>query len=289
MTDNNNHHETNKEVDEVHLNYSPDTSLLLSLGLDEAALRTSAPQAESQINLPGSFSDRLGDSHLNPILSAPIKMKFNSCENPWELSSVLQNNVTYTFDPSQLNIMPLNEQMVPLQQMFAGQNFDQLHSQFESTDHSFNQISNLPFFPNQNFFPSNVHSGMDESSVSHSNAMQLIPIELNTNHFSMCGTPLSHQRTTPDVTSNIYVSKGTAKLSEAEDWTPNPNRLLDILSELEKLNDVICKLKDECDLPNAKPNLKRERNRLASKLKKKATHETNKIKLEGLEIEFSNV
>lgn len=73
--------------------------------------------------------------------------------------------------------------------------------------------------------------------------------------------------------------------------TPNPRKLHNIGNELDRLSRTINDMIPVAELPiNARPKSRKEKNKLASRacrLKKKAQHEANKIKLYGLEIEHS--
>ncbi|XP_071476055.1 uncharacterized protein [Diadema antillarum] len=74
--------------------------------------------------------------------------------------------------------------------------------------------------------------------------------------------------------------------SEYDDFTPNPRKLLHIGHELNKLNIAISELTPGSEASNDEKNqTRREKNKLASRacrLKKKAQHEANKVKLWGL-------
>lgn len=76
---------------------------------------------------------------------------------------------------------------------------------------------------------------------------------------------------------------------DQDDLSPNPKKLLEISRELDRLNKVIGDLKPIHQLPqNARNKSRKEKNKLASRacrLKKKAQHEANKVKLQGLEME----
>lgn len=76
---------------------------------------------------------------------------------------------------------------------------------------------------------------------------------------------------------------------EQDDLSPNPRKLLEIIRELDRLNKIIGDLKPIHQLPqNARNKSRKEKNKLASRacrLKKKAQHEANKVKLQGLEME----
>lgn len=82
---------------------------------------------------------------------------------------------------------------------------------------------------------------------------------------------------------------GKARKGDGNDLTPNPRKLHNIGKELDKLGRVINDMKPVSELPfNARPKTRKEKNKLASRacrLKKKAQHEANKIKLYGLETE----
>lgn len=73
--------------------------------------------------------------------------------------------------------------------------------------------------------------------------------------------------------------------------TPNARKLHNIGKELDKLSRTINDMTPVSELPfNVRPKSRKEKNKLASRacrLKKKAQHEANKIKLFGLEIEHS--
>merc|ERR1719318_122742 len=75
--------------------------------------------------------------------------------------------------------------------------------------------------------------------------------------------------------------------------TPNPRRLLHIGNELRKLNKVISDLTPVSELPvNARQKSRKEKNKLASRacrLKKKAQHEANKVKIHGLDDEYQRL
>lgn len=82
---------------------------------------------------------------------------------------------------------------------------------------------------------------------------------------------------------------GKARRGDGNDLNPNPRKLYQIGQELRKLNRVINDLTPVSELPfNARPKSRKEKNKLASRacrLKKKAQHEANKLKLCGLENE----
>ncbi|XP_051883305.1 CREB3 regulatory factor-like [Pristis pectinata] len=84
-----------------------------------------------------------------------------------------------------------------------------------------------------------------------------------------------------------------SRRTDVDDLTPNPRKLLHIGEELKKLNKVIDDLRPVSELPmNARPRSRKEKNKLASRacrLKKKAQHEANKIKLWGLNTEHDNL
>lgn len=86
---------------------------------------------------------------------------------------------------------------------------------------------------------------------------------------------------------------GKARRGDGNDLTPNPRKLLMIGLELKKLGKIINDLAPVADLPvNARNKTRKEKNKLASRacrLKKKAQHEANKIKLYGLQREHQQV
>jgi len=84
---------------------------------------------------------------------------------------------------------------------------------------------------------------------------------------------------------------GKARKGDGNDLTPNARKLHNIGKELDKLSRTINDMTPVSELPfNVRPKSRKEKNKLASRacrLKKKAQHEANKIKLFGLEIEHS--
>ncbi|KAL5239128.1 hypothetical protein ACI65C_006538 [Semiaphis heraclei] len=86
---------------------------------------------------------------------------------------------------------------------------------------------------------------------------------------------------------------GKARKGDANDLTPNPTKLQSIGKELDKLNRSITEMAPVSELPfNVRPNTRKEKNKLVSRacrLKKKAQHEANKIKLFGLETEHRHL
>ncbi|XP_063877797.1 uncharacterized protein LOC135109894 isoform X4 [Scylla paramamosain] len=86
---------------------------------------------------------------------------------------------------------------------------------------------------------------------------------------------------------------GKARRGDGNDLTPNPRKLVTIGRELEKLNKTINDMTPVSELPfNVRPKSRKEKNKLASRacrLKKKAQHEANKIKLYGLEQEHRGI
>lgn len=97
---------------------------------------------------------------------------------------------------------------------------------------------------------------------------------------------------TVNVLKNLRLQhSGKARKGDGNDLTPNPRKLHNIGKELDKLGRVINDMKPVSELPfNARPKTRKEKNKLASRacrLKKKAQHEANKIKLYGLETEHS--
>uniref|UniRef100_T1HNN1 BZIP domain-containing protein n=1 Tax=Rhodnius prolixus TaxID=13249 RepID=T1HNN1_RHOPR len=86
---------------------------------------------------------------------------------------------------------------------------------------------------------------------------------------------------------------GKARKGDGNDLTPNPKKLQAIGRELDKLNRIINDMTPVSELPfNVRPKTRKEKNKLASRacrLKKKAQHEANKIKLHGLECEHKRL
>uniref|UniRef100_A0A336LLS3 CSON001855 protein n=1 Tax=Culicoides sonorensis TaxID=179676 RepID=A0A336LLS3_CULSO len=86
---------------------------------------------------------------------------------------------------------------------------------------------------------------------------------------------------------------GKARKGDGNDLTPNPKKLHNIGKELDKLGRVINDMTPVSELPfNVRPKTRKEKNKLASRacrLKKKAQHEANKIKLYGLEHEHKRL
>ncbi|XP_026475279.1 protein CREBRF homolog [Ctenocephalides felis] len=86
---------------------------------------------------------------------------------------------------------------------------------------------------------------------------------------------------------------GKARKGDGNDLTPNPRKLCNIGKELDKLSRVINDMTPVSELPfNVRPKTRKEKNKLASRacrLKKKAQHEANKLKLYGLEHEHKKL
>jgi len=86
---------------------------------------------------------------------------------------------------------------------------------------------------------------------------------------------------------------GKARKGDGNDLTPNPRKLQAIGRELDKLTRTINDMTPVSELPfNVRPKSRKEKNKLASRacrLKKKAQHEANKIKLHGLETEHKRL
>ncbi|XP_074640284.1 uncharacterized protein LOC141898334 [Tubulanus polymorphus] len=86
---------------------------------------------------------------------------------------------------------------------------------------------------------------------------------------------------------------GKARRGDGNDVCPNPRKLFQIGHELKKLNKTIESLTPSSDVPASVRNkTRREKNKLASRacrLKKKAQHEANKLKLFGLEGEHQQL
>lgn len=86
---------------------------------------------------------------------------------------------------------------------------------------------------------------------------------------------------------------GKARKGDGNDLQPNAKKLNAIGKELDKLGRIINDMTPVSELPfNVRPKTRKEKNKLASRacrLKKKAQHEANKIKLFGLEHEHSEL
>ncbi|XP_036403119.1 CREB3 regulatory factor-like [Megalops cyprinoides] len=84
-----------------------------------------------------------------------------------------------------------------------------------------------------------------------------------------------------------------ARKTDASDLTPNPQKLCHIGDQLLRLNAAIEGMRPVNDLAViARARSRKEKNKLASRacrLKKKAQHEANKIKLWGLNQEYDNL
>ncbi|XP_044762513.1 protein CREBRF homolog [Coccinella septempunctata] len=97
----------------------------------------------------------------------------------------------------------------------------------------------------------------------------------------------------PDCSVKGIKHSGKARKGDGNDLTPNPRKLHSIGKELTKLNKIINDMTPVSELPfNVRPNSRKEKNKLASRacrLKKKAQHEANKIKLHGLETEHKKL
>ncbi|XP_055853507.1 protein CREBRF homolog isoform X3 [Episyrphus balteatus] len=91
----------------------------------------------------------------------------------------------------------------------------------------------------------------------------------------------------------VFKHSGKARKGDGNDLTPNPRKLHSIGRELDKLSRTINDMTPVSELPfNVRPKSRKEKNKLASRacrLKKKAQHEANKIKLHGLEIEHKRL
>lgn len=93
----------------------------------------------------------------------------------------------------------------------------------------------------------------------------------------------------PEQNQTRYKHNGKARRGDGNDVTPNPYRLYVTGNELKKLNNLINGMTPSSDMPaNVRAKLLKEKNKYASRacrLKKKAQHEANKLKLHGLELE----
>ncbi|XP_056637656.1 protein CREBRF homolog isoform X6 [Diorhabda sublineata] len=97
----------------------------------------------------------------------------------------------------------------------------------------------------------------------------------------------------PDCSVRGIKHSGKARKGDGNDLTPNARKLYVIGRELEKLGKIINDMTPVSELPfNVRPTSRKEKNKLASRacrLKKKAQHEANKIKLNGLEYEHKRL
>merc|ERR1712117_255538 len=86
---------------------------------------------------------------------------------------------------------------------------------------------------------------------------------------------------------------GKARRGDGNDLTANPRKLAAIGKELDQLGVVINDLTPVSEMPfGARCKSRKEKNKLASRacrLKKKAQHEANKLKLSGLEEEHNEL
>ncbi|KAK3739854.1 hypothetical protein QZH41_009101 [Actinostola sp. cb2023] len=91
----------------------------------------------------------------------------------------------------------------------------------------------------------------------------------------------------------IPAKQRKGRRGDMEDMNPNPRKLLEISRELNRLTKIITDLKPIHSLPmTARNKSKKEKNKLASRacrLKKKAQHESNKLKIHGLELEHKRL
>ena len=97
----------------------------------------------------------------------------------------------------------------------------------------------------------------------------------------------------PDLNQMSYKHNGKARKGDGNDITPNPLKLYQIGQELKKLTRTINDLRPVNELPvNVRSRSRKEKNKLASRacrLKKKAQHEANKLKLYGLDNEHKSL
>ena len=86
---------------------------------------------------------------------------------------------------------------------------------------------------------------------------------------------------------------GKARRGDGNDLTSNPKKLAAIGKELDQLSKIINDLTPVSEMPfGARCKSRKEKNKLASRacrLKKKAQHEANKLKCEGLSTEHSKL
>jgi hypothetical protein len=94
-----------------------------------------------------------------------------------------------------------------------------------------------------------------------------------------------------DFNFNTFFCSGKARRGDGNDLTANPKKLAAIGKELDHLSKVINDLTPVSEMPfGARCKSRKEKNKLASRacrLKKKAQHEANKLKCEGLRNEHS--
>ena len=87
----------------------------------------------------------------------------------------------------------------------------------------------------------------------------------------------------------FFFYSGKARRGDGNDLTPNAKKLAAIGKELDQLSKVINDLTPVNEIPfNTRCKSRKEKNKLASRacrLKKKAQHEANKLKCNGLENE----
>ena len=89
----------------------------------------------------------------------------------------------------------------------------------------------------------------------------------------------------------FFFCSGKARRGDGNDLTANPKKLAAIGKELDQLSKIINDLTPVSEQPfGARCKSRKEKNKLASRacrLKKKAQHEANKLKCEGLNTEHS--
>lgn len=90
-----------------------------------------------------------------------------------------------------------------------------------------------------------------------------------------------------------FSHSGKARRGDGNDLTANPKKLAAIGKELEQLSKIINDLTPVSEMPSTvRCKSRKEKNKLASRacrLKKKAQHEANKLKCEGLSTEHSTL
>ena len=93
--------------------------------------------------------------------------------------------------------------------------------------------------------------------------------------------------------SLFFFKSGKARRGDGNDLTSNPKKLAAIGKELDQLSKIINDLTPVSEMPfGARCKSRKEKNKLASRacrLKKKAQHEANKLKCEGLAAEHSKL
>ena len=97
----------------------------------------------------------------------------------------------------------------------------------------------------------------------------------------------------PDQSQVSYLHNGKARKGDGTDVSPNPIKLFQIGNKLDQLNRLIDGMTETSDMSAiVRSTTLKEKNKFASRacrLKKKAQHEANKLKLHGLEREHGEL